>query len=966
MLAGVPLDLDDRVTAAETAEENVETVTREKTAAESALTQAKEKVVEAQRIVDDPTLLPGFQREVTLFDGSVVTVNLEVDWEEGVIGDATVNDGETTFELVDVLENGEYTFDDGTGATVVFDSIVSETIDELFNEARDAIDGRGASPREFASANLETAQQAETEAGTALKAAQEQVVSAEQTAVDARKAVDLSDDWLSFAGASIVIVGVLMLLAARSSNAISQAVASLGTIAAAFVVAVAPLIISPSLSDNMFALAALALAVGYVLLLFLVFPAYRPAPIQTNRSGFLSDIALLVSLGFLLIIGGAFFTVIADRIGSEQDDSNAIVAIAAVVLLVSCASALLIGRWVGKGTNADYGWRLGTQMMIFAERYPRVTALWVAISPWNIVGSLFAVPLILMGQDAFAGFVYMGVGVFQVLAFLAIWFAGLRNKILAMWVWLWSPNNPSHDTAWTRALKGISIEHRRNQQALRHTVQTAINDASGTNDPIINRWWVGLSESTLDVVAPPSEKPLLVIGSTGSGKTSSVVLQNAMLHDGAIVATSTKSELMEMLTPGLLENGRYCCVFDPLGTVENIPEGVHQVSWNVLSGCGDWDKARQRASLMVSAASSGDGVRSDGGAFWEATASNVLAALLYGCDVTSRDVADLIEVMSTLGDIGTAEKQTAYGKLVDEIYELFMTTAEGRHKVELSLCRGVLIETIKTVNSSGNNSSSLRLTVSRALSSLRSAAALEILTSGTPPLNIENLISSESVLFLVSETAEQELTAPLFVGLIDDIVQHTYMQHRRGSTRETLLLLDELAQLAPLKTLPSLIAEGRGKGLRMLAILQDLSQAERVWGHEGLSFPSKFPHMLILPGLRDKQLLDTLEAIGGRYDRWYTTYSYTSGESPSSTTTENKERLSNLEPGDISALPKQKALLFSTGNDLELGWTKLWLTPHYETQPPQPWGDFIEPYIDTTEDYEQTDFEDNQYQQSHS
>jgi hypothetical protein len=45
-----------------------------------------------------------------------------------------------------------------------------------------------------------------------------------------------------------------------------------------------------------------------------------------------------------------------------------------------------------------------------------------------------------------------------------------------------------------------------------------------------------------------------------------------------------------------------------------------------------------------------------------------------------------------------------------------------------------------------------------------------------------------------------------------------------------LLLLDEVANIAPLPSLPSLLADGGGVGLPTVAVLQSLAQARSRWG----------------------------------------------------------------------------------------------------------------------------------------
>jgi type IV secretory pathway TraG/TraD family ATPase VirD4 len=79
-----------------------------------------------------------------------------------------------------------------------------------------------------------------------------------------------------------------------------------------------------------------------------------------------------------------------------------------------------------------------------------------------------------------------------------------------------------------------------------------------------------------------------------------------------------------------------------------------------------------------------------------------------------------------------------------------------------------------------------------------------------------------------------------------------------------LLALDELANVAPLPRLASIVSEGGGQGVLTLACLQDLSQARNRWGASGEGFLSLFPTTLVLPGIADRSTLELLQHLAGR------------------------------------------------------------------------------------------------------
>jgi len=816
----------------------------------------------------------------------------------------------------------------------------------------------------------------ENEASTerALRQADLSYTSAEQRSRD-------SNDWLIAASslALLLAVGVLGALAGRVSNAVISAVVLVAT--AAFVAAAPIIDANPSLTSVLHRLALLFVGLAYLLGLsrVLVSPRQLIGPNRLDLGPF-ADLLKLAGLfvGIVLFVG--FANLVATSIGVNDGWVNTIAQIPGAILGLTLVviSGVPLARLAVKLSRWNFGNHVAPWMLRFSRRYPRLATLWLFASPWSVLLGIVT-PLLLLyrntaenrqASDSAAaldqlpspgGGIWGLVVVLPVLWLLSFLFPSIHRQGLRWWISLWQPK-VTHDTQWSRLVEKMSAEERRMAPFLRDLVANSV--AGQERAHTMNRWWIGLMNPTLEALAVPSDRPLLILGPTGSGKTTSVVLQNAILHDGPMVITSTKDELMLQLSGGFGRDGRRCYVFDPLETVVNVPDGVQRVSWNPLGGCTDWERARKRAILMVGAASAAKKGSSDGAAdFWDATAADTLAALFFGCAMTGRDLRDLLDIVSTLGDSGSEgtdsqeERVTAFGHLADDVYRQLHSDEHSACRDELRMCLSALGQVEQVASSGGTTASSLHLSVARALSALRSVKALRMLMDRSSALDTHALVAGGGVVFLVSETEDQTLTAPLFVGLIDEIVQQTYLTNRSSAgSVETLLLLDELAQLAPLKNLPALVAEGRGKGLRILAVLQDLAQAGAVWGDEGKAFTSKFPYLVVLPGVRDKDLLESLELIAGRYDHRFTTNSYSQQHSfglsgrqltgslaRTRTVSESQERRSALEAGAIAAMAPGQALFFANTVGLDRGWSEIWLTPTYSNEPfRQPFGDYLD------------------------
>ena len=90
---------------------------------------------------------------------------------------------------------------------------------------------------------------------------------------------------------------------------------------------------------------------------------------------------------------------------------------------------------------------------------------------------------------------------------------------------------------------------------------------------------------------------------------------------------------------------------------------------------------------------------------------------------------------------------------------------------------------------------------------------------------------------------------------------------RPGSRDAPLtLVLDEVANIAPLPGLPALVSEGGGQGVVTLACLQDLSQARQRWGPAADGFASLFGTKVVLPGIGELTTLDLVSRLAGEVD----------------------------------------------------------------------------------------------------
>lgn len=124
-----------------------------------------------------------------------------------------------------------------------------------------------------------------------------------------------------------------------------------------------------------------------------------------------------------------------------------------------------------------------------------------------------------------------------------------------------------------------------------------------------------------------------------------------------------------------------------------------------------------------------------------------------------------------------------------------------------------------------------------------------------------------------------------------------------------LLLLDEAANIAPLPSLPSLLADGGGSGITTVAVLQSLAQARARWGPAGAdALWDAATTKIILGGLAHADDLARISRLAGDIDS--PTRTRTRGPDGTSTSIAAR-RLPALPLERVRCLPPGRAILLA-------------------------------------------------------
>jgi type IV secretory pathway TraG/TraD family ATPase VirD4 len=409
------------------------------------------------------------------------------------------------------------------------------------------------------------------------------------------------------------------------------------------------------------------------------------------------------------------------------------------------------------------------------------------------------------------------------------------------------------------------------------------------------------------------ERSALVLGPSRSGKTTSVVVPNVLAAPGAVISTSTKPDVLGATAPARAKTG-WTLLFDPSGSIQ-AADGVVSIGWSPLNAARDWDGALAMADAMVHSHHRGNrGARASSADHWAERATSLLAPILHGASIGNGSMRD---VLSWVDRHDGAPALRKLSECTDD-------------RVASDVLSGILA-------TDEREQSGIWSTASGVLAAYRSRSALA--STDPPYLDPAAFCDGANTLYVCAAGRHQQLLAPLIVGLLTEIRDAAYDRARRGTpTPPVLFALDEVANIAPLPDLPSIVSEGAGQGLVTLACLQDLSQARSRWGAEAEGFLSLFGTTMVLPGIADVATLEALSTLSGDVELPSNTLAASQGANGRllrsvSTSTVLRRRL----PPDVIARGVPGTALALDGRR-RMGWVRL--TPAHRDAP---WRELIRP-----------------------
>jgi type IV secretion system protein VirD4 len=361
------------------------------------------------------------------------------------------------------------------------------------------------------------------------------------------------------------------------------------------------------------------------------------------------------------------------------------------------------------------------------------------------------------------------------------------------------------------------------------------------------------------LVAAEPRQSAIVIGPTQTGKTTGFAIPAILEWQGPVVATSVKTDLLrETLTARSSHRGAKTWVYDPTGST-----GLPGAGWTPLMESLNWQGAQRVADWLVRAARPSSAT-SDAADFWYGATSKALAPILLAAACSGGTMVQVVQWVDGQEDEPVRFALEANGE--EEAVTAFEAISMWDERT-----RGSVYATAQTVLIAYTDPGVL-------------ASAM------TAELRAERLLDGgRHTAYLCAPAHEQRRLQPLFATLVQEIVSHAYdrsTETGKPLDPPLLLVLDECANIAPLRELATLASTGAGQGIQLVSVFQDIAQINAVYGRDRApTIVSNHRAKVILSGIGDPPTLEYLARLLG--DEEVRQVSATSGTEGRHSTTES-------------------------------------------------------------------------------
>lgn len=316
------------------------------------------------------------------------------------------------------------------------------------------------------------------------------------------------------------------------------------------------------------------------------------------------------------------------------------------------------------------------------------------------------------------------------------------------------------------------------------------------------------------------ENHTLVIGATASGKTTAVVdpLVNSLAKKGeSMIITDPKGEIYKNHYNYLKSKGYNIIVL-------NFRDPIYGNAWNPLTlpfqlyKSGNSDKATEllddvSINILVDTTSKQE-------PFWEKSAADYFAGICLGLFKDAEEKQVNLNTVSYMATVG--EEKLVTSNYIKEYFQL-----KGEDDPAYTFASN-------TINAPSETKGSILSVFRQKIRVFATKEDLSEMLSYTD-FDIRNIGHEKTAVFMVihDEKTTYHALATIFIKqCYETLVDAAYKEPNGKLPYRTNFILDEFANMPPLKDVTSMVTAARSRDIRFTFIIQNFAQLVKVYGHD--------------------------------------------------------------------------------------------------------------------------------------
>ena len=449
-------------------------------------------------------------------------------------------------------------------------------------------------------------------------------------------------------------------------------------------------------------------------------------------------------------------------------------------------------------------------------------------------------------------------------------------------------------------------------------------------------------------VAISSEYSMLLAGEPRSGKTAGFVIPWVSSWQGPVLTTSTKNEVLRATLAARKRVSDHIYVLSLPGV--NIPEGVESISYDI---CWFYEEeldaliesAERRASIFSTVA--GDKSQP----IWESATKQIFACLLligfawrhaqvlYLGDDSNSAKPDLNRLkpethhIDVLKSFATLE-WTRYPVEIEAVKQFLITNIPNDKGAYVAAYVKSVVRTFEGKAGDTEFAQTIAGMISVGLGKLNDPQVAAVFSTqwNSPVFDPEEFLAESGTLYLISRSEDSGDLAKFFSLVCNEVAAAARRRAARMGRCDPglAMILDEVANIAPLPNLKSYMSEGGGNGITTVAVVQSLRQLITTYGQVmAMDIVSSSNVIATFGGSKNKEDLDMFSFQAGSRTMQMNSYDKAgniTGRSDTIQSAIDSNQIANMPQGwMLVKLPNCDAIMVKT--------VYYWLRPKYK------WGE---------------------------